>query len=98
MVTREQVLHVARLAKLTLTPEEEERFCAQLGRILDYVQQLREIDEKADELTHVLPAEKDLRADKLAPSLPRPEVLALAPASDDETMKVPAVIEGGGGA
>ena len=97
MVTREQVLHVAQLAKLTLTPEEEERFTAQLGRILDWVEQLRGIEDEAGELTHVLPVERALRPDERRPGLPRPEVLALAPAADAETMQVPAVLEGKGG-
>jgi aspartyl-tRNA(Asn)/glutamyl-tRNA(Gln) amidotransferase subunit C len=98
MITREQVLHVARLAKLELTPEEEERFSAQLGQILAYVDQLREIEDEGDELAHVIPVEKDLRSDEPRKCLPRPEVLALAPAADDETMRVPAVLEGGGAA
>jgi aspartyl-tRNA(Asn)/glutamyl-tRNA(Gln) amidotransferase subunit C len=97
MVTREQVLHVARLAKLALTPEEEVRFTAQLARILDWVEELREIDAAAGELTHVLPIAKALRADAPAPGLPREEVLALAPSADGETMRVPAVLEGRGG-
>jgi aspartyl-tRNA(Asn)/glutamyl-tRNA(Gln) amidotransferase subunit C len=97
MVTREQVLHVARLAKLALGPEEEERLTAQLARILDWVEQLREIEDGADELTHVLPVEKPLRADDPHPGLPRAEVLALAPSADGETMRVPAVLEGKGG-
>jgi len=98
MVTREQVLHVARLAKLTLGPEEEERFSAQLGRILEYVELLQEIDAETDELTHVSPVATELRPDDPAPSLPREEILALAPEADGETMHVPPVIEGGGGA
>jgi aspartyl-tRNA(Asn)/glutamyl-tRNA(Gln) amidotransferase subunit C len=96
MVTREQVLHVARLAKLALRPDEEERFTAQLARILDWVGELREIEGEGAELTHVLPAEKALRPDEPRPGLPRAEVLALAPAADGETMQVPAVLEGRG--
>lgn len=98
MVTREQVLHVARLAKLTLSPEEEERFRAQLGRILDHVEQLRELDDAGEPLTHVLPVARDLRRDDPGDSLPRSEVLGLAPSADDETMRVPAVLDGGGDA
>ena len=81
-----------------LTPEEEKLFCAQLGRILEYVDQLREIDDETEELTHVILLAKNLRPDEVRESLPRAEVLALAPSADDETMKVPAVIEGGSGA
>ena len=93
---REQVLHVARLAKLALSPEEEERFCERVARILEYVELLEEIDETAEELTHVVVHEKEPREDAPAPCLPREEVLALAPAADGETMRVPPVIDGGG--
>jgi len=96
MVSREQVLHVARLAKLALSPDEEERFRFQLGRILEYVERLREIEDAPGELTHVFPVERPLRADEPAPTLARPEVLALAPSADGETMRVPAVLDGGG--
>ena len=98
MVTREEILHLARLAKLELSPVEEERLAAQLGRILDYVVQLREVDEQADELTHVAVVEAPPRGDEPRPGLPRGEVLALAPKSDGETICVPAVIDGAGGA
>jgi aspartyl-tRNA(Asn)/glutamyl-tRNA(Gln) amidotransferase subunit C len=98
MVSREEILHLARLAKLELSPAEEERLAAQLGRILDYVAQLREVDEKADELTHVAIAEAPPRGDEPRPGLPRDEVLALAPKTDGETIQVPAVIDEGGGA
>ena len=93
MVSREEILHLARLAKLELSPVEEERLTAQLGRILDYVAQLREVDEKADELTHVAVVAAPARGDEPRPGLPRGEVLALAPKSDGETLHVPAVIE-----
>ena len=98
MVTREQVRHVARLAKLRLGEAEEERFVAQLGQILEYVELLDEVDEKADELTHVAVQDRELRPDEPGASLSREEVLALAPDADDETFRVPAVLEGGGGA
>ena len=44
MINREQVRKVALLARLELTPEEEEQFTAQLGRILEYFEQLSELD------------------------------------------------------
>jgi aspartyl-tRNA(Asn)/glutamyl-tRNA(Gln) amidotransferase subunit C len=97
MVTREQVAHVARLAKLSLNPQEVDRFAAQLGKILDYVEKLRELDGvETDELTHVAVVDTPLRADVPRPSLPREEVLSLAPRADRETILVPPVLEGGG--
>ena len=96
MVTREQVAHVARLAKLTLSPSEIDRFAAQLGKILDYVEKLRELDgTETDELTHVAVVDTPPRDDVPQPSLPREEVLALAPRADRETILVPPVLEGG---
>src|ERR1700752_1535040 len=98
MVTREQVLHVARLAKLGLAPDEIEKFAGQLGKILDYVETLRELDGvPIEELTHVAVVDVPLREDVPQPCLPREEILALAPRSDGETMLVPPVIEGGEG-
>lgn len=99
MVTREEVLHVARLAKLALAPAEVEKFSRQLATILEYVDTLRELDGvEADELTHAAVVPTPLRADEPRPSLPRPEILALAPRADAETMLVPPVLEGGGSA
>lgn len=100
MVSREQVRHVARLAKLRLSPAEEERLIGQLGHILDYVEQLVEADAEGEarELTHVAPVPARLRSDEPLPGLSRDEVLALAPASDGETLRVPAVLDGGGAA
>ena len=99
MVSLDQVRHVARLAKLELSPEEEERLVAQLSRILEYVDQLKELDEECDPGPGgVVPAEHRLRPDDPGPCLPREEVLALAPLADDGMFRVPAVLEGGGGA
>jgi aspartyl-tRNA(Asn)/glutamyl-tRNA(Gln) amidotransferase subunit C len=96
MVTREQVVHVARLAKLSLSAEEIDRFSAQLGKILEYVEKLKGLDgADIEELSHVAIVDTPLRADEPRPSLPRSEVLALAPRADRETMLVPPVLEGG---
>jgi aspartyl-tRNA(Asn)/glutamyl-tRNA(Gln) amidotransferase subunit C len=96
MVTREQVQHVARLAKLTLSPEEVERLCGQLGTILDYIAQLEEVEADGAVLTHVAVPERPLRPDVPGPCLPRDVVLALAPKADGETMHVPPVLDDGG--
>jgi len=100
MVHPEQVRHVAKLAKLRLSPEESERLLGQLGEILDYVEQLAEADAEGEppELTHVAPVPQRLRTDEPGLGLPREDVLAAAPASDGETFRVPAVLEGGGAA
>jgi aspartyl-tRNA(Asn)/glutamyl-tRNA(Gln) amidotransferase subunit C len=98
MVTRDQVLHVARLAKLALSPQEEERLVRELGRILEHADRLAEIRETAGERTHVAEVSTPPRADEPRPGLPREEVTALFPRSDGETLHVPAVIDGGGAA
>jgi aspartyl-tRNA(Asn)/glutamyl-tRNA(Gln) amidotransferase subunit C len=98
MVSREEVRRVARLAKLTLSAEDEERLAPQLARILEYVELLRDLDAEPLPLdASDLPARDPVtRPDELAPSLPRADVLALAPASDGETFLVPPVLDRGG--
>lgn len=99
MVTRETVLHVARLAKLRLSSEEEERIVDRVARILEYIELLEEVeDETAGDETHVAVHPKPPRCDEPSPCLPRDTVLALAPDADGEAMRVPAVIDEGGGA
>lgn len=101
MIRRTQILHVARLAKIALSPEEERRLAAQVAEVLRYVERLGELDaeldaETTDDFTHVAPARPPPRPDEPRPSLPRDEVLSLAPRTDGETMHVPPVFEGGG--
>jgi aspartyl-tRNA(Asn)/glutamyl-tRNA(Gln) amidotransferase subunit C len=95
MVTREEVLHVARLAKLELTSEEVERFRAQLGAILDAMNRLRELDDAesaAPEPGARGESERALRADDPRTPLPRDIVIALFPDSDGEHARVPPVL------
>ncbi|HET8540253.1 MAG TPA: Asp-tRNA(Asn)/Glu-tRNA(Gln) amidotransferase subunit GatC [Anaeromyxobacter sp.] len=91
----EEVRRIAALARLRLSPEEEETFAVQLSAILGYVEQLRELDVSAVEpMTHAL-AEGDvpLRADALQPSLSPADALANAPAREGTCFKVPRIIE-----
>ncbi|MDD5557214.1 MAG: Asp-tRNA(Asn)/Glu-tRNA(Gln) amidotransferase subunit GatC [bacterium] len=93
-IGRDEVEHVARLARLRLTDEERERFTAQLAAILDYVRKLNEIDTAGVEPTaHVLPLRNVTRPDEVRPSLEREGVLRLAPRADDGFIMVPRVIE-----
>ena len=98
MVSRESVIHVARLAKLKLTEEETERLAEQLGQVLEYVEQLDAVDDAAEEMTHVAVVNTPRRADEPRAGLDRRDVMALAPKTDGECMQVPPVIDGGGGA
>ena len=93
-LTREQVEHVAKLAHLSLTPEEAEGFTSQLSQILDYIDKLQELDVKGVEPTaHVEVQSTPLRADEPRPSLPVDEALANAPEREGSHILVPRILE-----
>ena len=72
MLSSDQVLHVARLARLELTPEEVERFGGELSKVLDHIEmigQLGDLDDVAP-TSHVIDVENALRADEPRPSMP----------------------------
>ncbi len=77
---REQVLHVARLARLELTGDELERMQRELSHVLDHIEKIRELDLKGVPPTsHVVDVPAPLRPDQPEPCLPREAVLASAP-------------------
>ena len=94
-IDRAQVRHVARLARLALSAEEEERFAAQLQHVLEYIERLQQVDVSGIEPlsfagdTGALP----LREDEPKPSLPREKVLAQAPQADEQAFLVPRILE-----
>jgi aspartyl-tRNA(Asn)/glutamyl-tRNA(Gln) amidotransferase subunit C len=93
-LTKEQVRHVAHLARLALSPEDEERFAQQLGSILGYVERLQTLDVTGVEpLAHAVPMVGGERSDVVRPSLRRDEVLAAAPQRVGEGIAVPRIIE-----
>ncbi|MCA1827190.1 MAG: Asp-tRNA(Asn)/Glu-tRNA(Gln) amidotransferase subunit GatC [Myxococcales bacterium] len=95
-IDRAQVRHVARLARLALSPEEEERFAAQLGHVLEYIERLSNVDvSKVEPLSFAGDARGGLplRDDTLLPCLPREKVLSQAPQQDGESFVVPRIIE-----
>ncbi|MFQ5692938.1 MAG: Asp-tRNA(Asn)/Glu-tRNA(Gln) amidotransferase subunit GatC [Nitrospinota bacterium] len=93
-LTREQVEHVAELARLKFSDEELERFREQLGNILSYIDILNEADtEEVEPVTTVLPMENVFREDEVRSPLPREDFLSLAPAAAHGHYKVPKVIE-----
>jgi aspartyl-tRNA(Asn)/glutamyl-tRNA(Gln) amidotransferase subunit C len=94
MIARQDVEHVAELARLELTPEEKERFSAQLNEILTYVDKLNELDTAQVEPTsHVIPMANVWRDDEVRPSLDRALVLQNAPDASHFFFKVPRIIE-----
>ncbi len=93
-LTREEVLHIARLARVGLNDDEVAKFQEQLSEILDHFETLRELDtEDVPPTSHPLPLESVMRPDEVRPSLPRDEVLANAPLAEDGALRVRAVLE-----
>ena len=81
MLSRDQVLHVARLARLELREEEIERFGAELSKVLDHIEKIEELGDLADvePTSHVVALENALRTDEARPSLARERALESAP-------------------
>ena len=89
-ITREEVLHVARLARLELTEEEVERFAGQLSAILDAVSKVSELDlSDVPPTSHPLEVVNVWEADEPRPCLPAEEALANAPEREGDFFKVP---------
>jgi aspartyl-tRNA(Asn)/glutamyl-tRNA(Gln) amidotransferase subunit C len=91
MLSRDQVLHVARLARLELTEEEQRRMSEELSKVLDHIEKISELGDLADvpPTSHVVEVENALRADEPRPSWPRDVVLASAPDSAQGGFRVP---------
>jgi len=93
-INEEQVRHVAHLARLAVTDGEVKQFTEQLEKILEFAEQLNELDTTGVEpTTHVLDLKNVLRKDEVKPSLPRSEVERLEPDWEDGQFRVPAVFE-----
>ncbi len=90
MIDRDQVLHVARLARLRLTDEEVERMSGELSTILDHIERINELDlDDVEPTSHVVEVENVLRADEPRESWPRERTLGLAPDPADGGFRVP---------
>jgi aspartyl-tRNA(Asn)/glutamyl-tRNA(Gln) amidotransferase subunit C len=91
---RDVVLHIARLARVELTEAEVETFSTQLSDIIGHFDVLNRVDTEGVEPTaHTLPLRNVMADDVSRPSLPRDEVLALAPNTEDGYLRVRAVLE-----
>jgi|SRR5215471_6179966 len=85
---------VAHLARLALTPAEEQKFGAQLESVLQYMEKLNEVDVSAVEPTaHAFPLVNVMRPDDIQPSLSREEALRNAPAQANGLFIVPKIVE-----
>jgi len=92
-ISSDEVAHVARLARLSLTQEELDRFTAQLGAVLEHARDVEALDTAGVPPTaHPLPLENVFREDEAGPCLDRAEVLAQAPAVEDERFRVPRIL------
>ncbi len=93
MIDRQEVRKVANLARLELTPEEEEQFTGQLNGILDYFEQLSELDtSKVQPTTRAIDVSNVMRSDDLQPFANRDNILEGAPDRDGEFFKVPKIM------
>lgn len=94
-ISKEDVLHVAHLARLTLSEDEAERMTKDLGNIIQFAEQLNELDtDNVKETTHVLDMKNVLREDVSRDWLTREEALKNAPKQENGQVKVPKVFEG----
>jgi aspartyl-tRNA(Asn)/glutamyl-tRNA(Gln) amidotransferase subunit C len=90
MIEREQVLHVAKLARLRLSDAEVEKMAGELSGILDHVDRISKLDlDDVAPTSHVVDLENVLRVDEPRPSWPREAVLEQAPDPADGAFRVP---------
>ena len=93
-ITRAEVAHVARLARLGLSEDEMSQLTRELDHILDAMQELRQLDTSAIPPTaQVIPLQNVMREDVSRPSWPVEEILQNAPVARDRQFLVPPVLE-----
>ena len=95
-ISRDDVLHVAHLARLHLTEDEVDRMQAQLSNILEAIETLRDVDtSQVGPTASVIQLENVMRDDVARPGISRDAALANAPLRDDPFLRVPTVLEEG---
>lgn len=93
-ISKDQVKHVANLARLAITEDEAEKLTKHLDTVITFAELLNELDTDGIEpTTHVLKINNILREDVAVEGLPREEVLKNAPSHQDGQFKVPAILE-----
>lgn len=93
-ISREEVRYIAELARLTFTPDEEERLAEEMNAILSYMEKLNELDTAAvPPMSHVLDLTNVFREDRVEQRISREEALRGAPDADEAYFRVPKVIE-----
>jgi aspartyl-tRNA(Asn)/glutamyl-tRNA(Gln) amidotransferase subunit C len=92
-ISRDDVAHVARLARLDLTEDELELFTAQLAAVLEHAADVEALDVgDVPPTMHPYPLRNVLREDEVRPSVDRDEVLSQAPVAEDGRFKVPPIL------
>lgn len=92
-ITRDEVAHLARLARLAVTDEELDLFAGQLDTIIEWVAKVGEIAAvDVPPTSHAVPLENVFRPDELRPGLTQEQALAGAPASQDGRFRVPQIL------
>ena len=93
-ITPELVDYVSVLSRLKLEPAEKARMTGELEQIIGYMDILNQLDTAdVEPMSHTFPVKNVLRADEVAPSFPRAELLSGAPVPDDEAFLVPKTVE-----
>jgi aspartyl-tRNA(Asn)/glutamyl-tRNA(Gln) amidotransferase subunit C len=94
MISREEVEHVARLARLALSDTEKDRMGAELSAILTYIDKLKALEtEDVEPTSHAVPLVNVMRDDETRPCLTREDMLANAPDRVGDLFRVPRIIE-----
>lgn len=94
MITLKDVEHVAKLARLDLSEDEKNRFADQLGKLLDYFNQLKEVNtENIEPMAHPVQAVNVVREDVITDTCLREKILDNAPQEEDGYFKVPKIID-----
>ena len=93
-ISKKDVEHVAKLARLGLSEEEKKLFTEQLSTILDFADNLKKLDTKdVPPTSHAIPMKNVLREDKVAPCKNVDDILANAPEEEEHMFKVPRILE-----
>ncbi|HEX9775386.1 MAG TPA: Asp-tRNA(Asn)/Glu-tRNA(Gln) amidotransferase subunit GatC [Actinomycetota bacterium] len=93
-IDKDQVRHVAKLARLAFTDDELDRFTSQLSRILEHADQVSALaTEDVPPTAHAIPMTNVFRPDEVKPSLPQGKALGIGPEVEDGRFRVPRILE-----
>ena len=94
IITDEIIDYVSSLARLDLNTEEKTKLKGEIEKIIDYMDVLNTLDTTdVEPMSHVLPVTNVFREDVVKPSVPREDILANAPESDEGAFRVPKTVE-----